>query len=234
MRCAIMQPTYLPWSGYFNLIQSVDVFVFLDDVQFEASSWQVRNAIALGGARHVLSIPVQSAPLRTRINEIRISDRVDWRRRHLATLKSAYQKSAHGPEVLGLLAPLIADDSIQLLSNLTCEFVIRACTAGGLQPRLLRASELGCGGTRSEHVLEICRALGCDEYLSPVGAADYLARDAFAENGSVRLIFQEFEPKPYRQRGVTDFLSHLSIVDVAANLGWEGAMRYAFGHDART
>ena len=59
MRCAIMQPTYLPWAGYFNLISQVDRFVFLDDVQFEKQSWQTRNRILLQGEECLISVPVR-------------------------------------------------------------------------------------------------------------------------------------------------------------------------------
>lgn len=56
MKCGIMQPTYLPWSGYFNLISSVDIFVFLDDIQFNRRSWQTCNRVLLRGEEYMLSV----------------------------------------------------------------------------------------------------------------------------------------------------------------------------------
>lgn len=222
-----MQPTYLPWAGYFNLIRQVDVFVFLDDVQFEHQSWQTRNAILLGGRRHLLVAPVERAPLATLVRDIRLAKGQVWRRKHLGTLEAAYARAPHGREMLDTVAPVIADASIEWLSDLNQRLIGAMCQAGGLAPRFLRSSALDCAGTRSERLLRICATLGCDRYLSPVGSAGYLAEDRFEDNPSVALEFQAFQPGPYPQRGTADFVSHLSMVDVAANLGWRGAMEYA-------
>jgi len=85
------------------------------------------------------------------------------------------------------------------------------------------------GGKRSDHLLQLCRCLSCNEYLSPVGSADYLAEDGVFEQSEVHLTFQKFSPIPYPQKGVAEFYSHLSIVDVVANLGWTGAAEYVRG-----
>ena len=82
MKCAIMQPMYLPWAGYFNLIAAVDTFVFLDDVQLERQSWQTRNRILLGGKEVLLSVPTQRVPLDTPIELIALADATRWRHRH--------------------------------------------------------------------------------------------------------------------------------------------------------
>lgn len=88
-----MQPTYLPWAGYFHLIGTVDKFVFLDDVQFERRSWQSRNRILLEGREHYLTVPVRKASRSELIKNIAIDNDQEWRKRHLQLLRQAYLKT---------------------------------------------------------------------------------------------------------------------------------------------
>ena len=75
-----MQPTYLPWEGYFNLISKADKFIFLDDVQFVKQSWQSRNYILSSNGKLLLSIPIKKHDLSTNINKIKINDNQNWRK----------------------------------------------------------------------------------------------------------------------------------------------------------
>lgn len=225
-----MQPTYLPWSGYFNLMALVDVFVFLDDVQFERQSWQTRNRILLQGREHLLVVPASRLPLGTRIDEARIAGDPRWRTDHWKTLVAAYAKAPHGEDALEVLRPFYEGPAPELLSDFNQALAGALADAIGLRTRTLRASALACGGRRSEHVAAICAELGCDEYLSPQGARDYLEQDGFARNAGVRLLFQRFDPAPYPQRGAHGFVPRLSMVDALAHLGAEATLQYVKGN----
>jgi len=219
MRCAIMQPMYLPWAGYFNLIAVVDTFVFLDDVQLERQSWQTRNRILLAGKEVLLSVPTQRVSLDTTIERIALADATRWRHRHVTTLQQAYGKTPYGAVVLDRLVSVIGDTSITKLADLNLTLTRIFVELLDLPTRLLRASELGCGGKRTEHVIALCRHVGASVYLSPQGARDYLLADDFVGRSGIELEFQQFTPAPYVQCRSADFVSHLSIVDVIANLG---------------
>lgn len=229
-RCAVMQPTYLPWSGYFNLMAQVDVFVLLDDVQFQRRSWHTRNRILLQGREHLLTVPVAAAHQRDRLDQVQTVDE-PWRARHWATLVSAYGKAPHGRELLDLLQPLYqpAQPGSRALADWNAALIGVLAQALGIATPRVRASELGCGGQRSDHLLAICLALGCDHYLSPRGSREYLEEDAFEANERVALAFQQFEPRPYAQQRAEAFVSHLSVVDVIAQQGLSFAARYVRG-----
>jgi hypothetical protein len=218
MRCAIMQPTVLPWSGYFNLVSEVDVFVLLDDVQFQRCTWHQRNRVLLQGKEHVLTVPVRNAPLGTRIADILLVPGLQWRQKHWRTLTSAYGKAAHGSEMLAMIEAAF-NSPVERLAVWSRDLIACLAQALGLGARFVQASELNCPGTRSEHVLRICKAVGCDEYISPVGSKEYLAEDGFEANGEVRLRFQSFVPAPYAQPRTNVFVSHLSVIDVIAHHG---------------
>lgn len=226
MKCAIMQPTYLPWSGYFNLISNVDFFIFLDDVQFEKRSWQTRNRILLQGQEYLISVPVCKARRDTPVHEILISKKTDWRRKHWLTLQASYGRAPYGEEVLTLLEPFFNEETPELLSDFNQAIILRIAQALSLRAKFIRASELNCGGVRSRHLTEILRKLECDEYLSPKGSAEYLEEDRFVELSGISLTFQEFQPAPYGQYRTNTFISNLSIIDVIANIGLEATKDY--------
>lgn len=225
MRCAIMQPTYLPWAGYFGLMDQVDAFVFLDDVQFSVRSWQSRNRILLEGLVHWLTVPVKKQGREQKISQISIDESQAWRQKHSKLLQHAYGQSPYKQE-LDQFIRIITEPTLTGLADLNIRLLRMVAEQLSIRPVFHKASDLKLGGTRSSHLLNICQTLGCDEYLSSVGSKEYLVEDGVFEAATVTLLFQKFTVDPYPQNRVADFFSHLSIVDVVANLGWTGAMAY--------
>lgn len=229
--CSIMQPTYLPWSGYFGLINAVDKFVLLDDVQFERRSWQSRNRILMNGVINTLTVPIRKVARSTIISEIEIADHEEWQASHWKTLQTAYANAPYGASLLSLLEPVYIEKSYILLADLNRRLIEVLCSGLNIKTPIISASSLCCDGARSSHLFAICNEIGCDRYISPRGSADYLAIDEFASMGELSLGFQEFIPRPYSQFRVAEFVSHLSIVDVIANIGWVGALNYIQGEN---
>ena len=224
-----MQPTYLPWAGYFNLIVSVDRFVFLDNVQFERRSWQSRNRILLNGKEYLLKASVHHVKQETVLADIELSNQGDWRNHHMKTLHQAYSKAPFGKLMLEVVSPILANSTINRLADLNICLIEGFCSALELTAERFRASDLGCGGRRSEHLSYLCRKLSASHYLSPCGSRDYLEADRFEEMSGITLSYQTYESRPYPQRGVSTFVSHLSIVDVFANLGPQETRNYIKG-----
>jgi hypothetical protein len=221
-----MQPTYLPWAGYFNLMSHAEVFVLLDDVQFCRSSWQCRNRILLQGSEHLLTVSLTGVSLGTPICEVRLMPGI-WAAKHWATLNAAYGKTAHGPQLLELLKPIYAEATQYThLVDWNQRLIETLARALLIETPLVRASNLSCRGQRSSHLLALCDRLGVTEYISPRGSSDYLMEDNFAGNGRIALRYQTFTPAPYAQRKALAFVSHLSVVDVIAQQGLDFARRY--------
>ncbi|MBI2896218.1 MAG: WbqC family protein [Deltaproteobacteria bacterium] len=226
MRCVVMQPTYLPWAGYFHLVASADVFVFLDDVQFEKSSWQSRNRILVKGEPHWITVPIKRLGLRQTIREVEINDREKWRKKHVMMLSQTYARHPCCRQMLDAVEPAIGDGETTLLAELTMALIRRVSEGLGLGARFLRASETGVQGRRTERLVRLCEHLGCDEYLSPAGSREYLEGDGDFARSTIRLTFQDYVPATYEQPGAAGFVSHLSIVDVLSSLGWSGTAEY--------
>jgi hypothetical protein len=220
-----MQPTFLPWAGYFNLMAQADDFVFLDDVQLEKQSWQTRNRWLTGGQVHWITVPVRHTHLAQTIKATEVLDASHWRDKLLRGFNQHYGRHRHAADARDIIETLCSQ-SAQHLGDLHEAVIRMMATRLGLSPRLHRASALPATGQRSQRLVELCQALGAGSYLSPQGSADYLAEDGFATRSPASLRFQDYHPQPYHQTGVASFVSHLSIVDVVANLGWSGARHY--------
>lgn len=226
---AIMQPTFMPWSGYFNLIASADNFVFLDDVQFLKRSWQSRNRFLNNGKEHMLSLPTRKASQNTVIRDILLVDFLQCKKNHINFFTHSYKKAPFSVELIDLVNEIYGSKQ----SNLS-EFNIFSIKTIAQRLELkntkyLIASKLACDGKRSEHLDAICQKTGAKNYLSPAGSKEYLLEDDFENISGIRLKFQDFSPAIYEQTDNPAFISHLSILDVIAHLGFSDAARYCKG-----
>jgi hypothetical protein len=220
-----MQPTYLPWSGYWNLMVTADTFVFLDDAQFQRTSWHCRNRIVVAGRAAFLTVPVCRTGLETRLCDARIDYSRDWRKSHEGQVRQAYARTRSGPLVLDLLRSAWMARPERLI-DLNLRIIRDLAQLLGIQTPLWQSSQLGISGERSERLLKICRHFQAGDYLSPAGSAEYLEEDGFESDGETALHFQSFAPGAYSQPNVSEFIPYMSIVDVIANLGVDAAAAY--------
>lgn len=218
IRCAIMQPTYLPWMGYFALIGSVDVFIFLDDVEFSHQSWQQRNAIKTKSGMKWLTVPVLHTNRNYQlINEVEINNTQSWRRQHFNTILQSYAKATHK----GLYRSWL-EELYQTQESSLCELNIRIIQdmVGflGLKTILKCSSPIRKTDDRIGRLIAYCKAVGADEYLSPPGSFDYIDANNQFEPNNIQLRYLHYEHPTYRQLFGT-FTSHLSAIDVLMNEG---------------
>jgi hypothetical protein len=224
---AIMQPTYLPWIGYFDLIDLSDRFVFLDDAQVLKRSWGVRNRILAQNGETFLTVPLSghkhgagSAFADTLI------DGEQWAPTHLATIRHAYAKAPHFAEVFADLETLIRQDH-STIGALNEEFISVTAHRIGITTPFLKSSQLdGLEGRKDDRLLSICCAIGAATYVAAPGSAAYIEQNqeggAFAGSG-VRILYHNFAHPVYPQRQV-GFTSHMSIVDLLMNCGYASAL----------
>lgn len=225
MKCAIMQPTYLPWAGCFNLMASADVFVFYDDAQFSKGSWHNRNRVLCGGEVHWITVPVRHSSGQ-RIRDVEIDDRATWQRKHINKLRACYGRSAYYADLDSVLHLIKGFEGMQLC-ELTISLIESIAQCLQISTRCTRSSELEVSGGRTTRLVNLCRVLGCEEYLSPAGGREYIEQDGDFAGSDINVSFQNYQPGRYPQRGSgSDFVSHLSIVDVLASIGAERAREY--------
>lgn len=218
--CAIMQPTYLPWIGYFALMDMADVFVFLDDVQLSKQSWQTRNRIkGESGKELMLSVPVRHAGAQP-IRDVEI-DGAHWVAKHLKSFTQNYRKAPHFVEALALYEPVLQGGSAKLC-DLNIALISAIADRLGIAGKRVRSSEIAeKSADRRDRLVDICRQFGADTYLSPAGAAGYLSEDdgeaQFARHG-MTLLYQCYEHPTYPQVNGA-FLPYMCVLDLIANVG---------------
>jgi len=166
-----MQPTYLPWRGYFDLIQDADTFVLLDNVQFSPQSWQQRNRIRQPDGRlHWLTVPVKKPHLQP-LNQIEIDHGRDWQRKHWASIQLSYHKQPGWQRLHRLLEPVYTSHAWQHLADLNAELIHLLAREQGITTPIRRASRLPLFHTDQRgRLVEICRHFNADAYLTTRGA----------------------------------------------------------------
>ena len=217
-----MQPTYLPWEGYFNLISKADKFIFLDDVQFVKQSWQSRNYILSSNGKLLLSVPIKKHDLSTSINKIKINDNQNWRKKHIQSITQNYSRNKYFYQ-LNEIIQIISNSKNKNLLDLNIKIINAICNilAIDFEPRL--SSEFSRAKNRSEKLINICRELDCGVYISPIGSKEYIKSDKVFSKTKIKLIFNNYKPRPYTQINSKSFISHLSIIDLISNKGVEFA-----------
>jgi hypothetical protein len=182
----VLQPSYIPWRGVFDLIHRADVFVFYDDVQYDKHGWRNRNRVKTAQGTQWLTIPVNAKGNVTGkllVKDVTIDVRQPWTKKHLGTLRQSYAKAPFFAEYFPRVEALYANAGASL-----CELDIAMTRAlagmlGIEKTRFVRSSELGIAGDRTERLVSILKALGCDHYISGPSAKAYIEPERFAEAG---------------------------------------------------
>ena len=217
MIVAIHQPQFLPWLGYFHKMMTVDAFCLLDDVQFKKNEWQNRNRIKTAQGWQWLTLPVKYR-FPEKINDVSINDAVNWQRKHLESLKHNYRKAPFYNDYIGIL-----ENAYQTvwenISDLNCHLIEKLRQALGIQNRpIARSSQLGgLSEDPTQRLVDICRAMGGDTYLSGADGPKYMDMEKFKTNG-IKVIVQDFQHPIYPQC-FDGFQSHMAIIDLLFNCG---------------
>ncbi len=201
MKCVILQPSYIPWRGYFDQIDRADVFVFYDDVKYDKNGWRNRNRIKTPTGSRWITIPVLTGGLETNqtpINQIRIDWSKDWNRVHWNTLTTCYARAPYFDHYAPLLQPFYQQRP-PLLADFVIDTTIALARELGITTRFLRSSELeGISGHKTERLIQVLTGLGAGEYLSGPSAQDYLEEERFEQAG-IRLEYMQYDYPEYEQ-----------------------------------
>lgn len=213
MKVGIMQPYFLPYIGYWQLLNAVDVYVVYDDVNFIKNGWINRNRILVQGHTQYMNVRMSGSSSFKRINEVRVDASDVWRKKLLRTVEMAYRKAPCFREVFPLFERIVCQRETNLAQFLFAS--IQEVTAFlQINTRLLLSSEVPQDRTLhgEARVLDICQSLGASEYVNAIGGQALYRSSHFAVRG-IALHFLQSEASPYPQFGVA-FIDHLSLLDV--------------------
>lgn len=212
MKLAIMQPYFLPYLGYWQLIAAADAFVIYDNIKYTKKGWINRNRLLRDGEAVTFSLPVAAGSDSLDVVERELAPSLD-RRKLLSQFQGAYAKAPHYAQTLPLLREIIEHPE-QNLYRYVRHSVDRICGHLGIGTRIVVSSEVPIDHSlrAQDKVIAICQALGATDYINPIGGTELYEAAAFAEHG-LRLSFLRATPFEYAQFG-KPFVPWLSIIDL--------------------
>ncbi len=224
-----MQPTYLPWLGYFDLIANSRDFIFLDNVKFNKSSYHHQNKILGANGIIPLSVPTCTPKGRmdTFISEVEIDYSKKWQKKHLASISQSYSKALYYQEVYPHIESIISSD-ITNLSRLNIELIKLFSSMLLLDTTFHVASHMkNPTEDKVQRLINFCKMQQCDSYYSPAGSLDYLdsaENKALFKSAGITIYFQQFEVLSYSQKN-QEFEPYMSIIDALMRCGIKGTRR---------
>ena len=216
MKCVILQPSYIPWRGYFDLIHKADTFVFYDDVQYDDRGWRNRNRVKSPFGTQWITVPVFSKGAQVRqipICQISVNWDRDWASTHLKTLRQSYGKAPFFKQYEPMLSEWYAARP-ELLADFTIETTIRLARELGIHhTRFMRSSSMGVGGDKTDRLLNVLKAIGATHYISGPSAKAYLEEDKLAAEGiSVEWMVYDYPAYPQLHPPYDPYVSTLDLL----------------------
>ncbi|KPA15010.1 WbqC-like protein family [Candidatus Magnetomorum sp. HK-1] len=217
MIAVIMQPTYLPWIGYFDMIDKADYFVILDNVQFEKQSWQQRNRIkTANGQWKWLSVPIiQNFP--QNIDRTCINNTQNWRKKHWKTIQQYYCKSKYWDKYCNNLQEIYLHEW-EYLVDLNLLIIFYLIEKLGISVKVFRSSSLPITGNQVNYLINVCNYLQANTYLSAQRASSYIEKNNIFQEEGITLIYHEYQ-HPFYNQLFGNFIPYMSTIDLLLNEG---------------
>ena len=210
MTVGIMQPYFLPYIGYFQLINAVDQYVIYDDVQFIKGGWINRNHILLNGEQHLINLILSGASSNKKINEIEVQPK---QTKLIKVIESAYKKAPHFNVVFPLVLKIMEFENRALGAFLGNSLAV-LCKYMSIDTALIFSSMLQKDNAlkSQDRVLHIAELLGANSYLNAIGGQDLYDKEDFKnQNINLQFLKSQFTVYPQFRK---EFVPHLSILDV--------------------
>lgn len=216
MLCGIHQLHYLPWLRYFEKIARADVFIVLDNIQYNKNGWQNRNKIKSAAGALLLTVPVH-APLGCTLDEVTIDNTQPWRKKHWAAIKQNYRRAPYYRQH-EIFISSVYEREWHTLNELNRHMLDHYVNALNIQSRIVYSSELNVPGIATERLINLMRAVGADAYYSGAYALDQYLDAAQLEAAGIALQLQEWRAPVYPQFH-EPFASDLSVIDLLMHCG---------------
>jgi len=212
MKAAIMQPYFLPYIGYFQLMAEVDVLVVYDNIKYTKKGWINRNRISLNGTDVMFSLPLKNDSDALAVRDRQLA--ADFNRTKLLNqFKGAYARAPYFAQTFPLIERIVRCEERDLFRYIH-HSIVRVCEYLGLTTAIRVSSDIAIDHTLKgqDKVIALCEALGANRYVNPVGGTTLYSKEAFKARG-IDLKFIRSRPLEYRQFDHA-FVPWLSIVDV--------------------
>ncbi|HJP18091.1 MAG TPA: WbqC family protein [Nitrospinota bacterium] len=226
MKIGGLQPSYLPWLGYFEQIHKTDLFILCDELQYEKYSWRNRNRIRTKHSLVRLIVPVVSSHTpEKQIKDIKVDYSTNWRKKHWLSLFYNYNNSPFFKNYMVFFKDVLKK-KWEHLSDLNIEIIRELCRYLNIKTEIVVSSQLKLedkfrknfkSGDATDRIIFYCNEFGANTFYEGKAGKNYVNEEKFAEE-SIKLEYQNYQHPVYPQTG-DDFISHLSAVDLLFNCG---------------
>lgn len=216
-KIAICQSNYIPWKGYFDLINSADIFVIYDTEQYTKRDWRNRNLIQTPNGPKWLTIPVQNQTFHQKIEDTIPVDS-SWQTKHWKSIVLNYGKARYFSDYKGVFEHIYQQDNLTSLSKINYEFILAICNLLKIRTTLMWSSQFDLPEGRNQKILYICKTLNALTYISGPKAKNYLDENLFNQNG-MTVNWMNYSRYPEYAQRFLPFEQGVSILDMIFNLG---------------
>ena len=217
-KIAILQSNYIPWKGYFDLINMVDEFILYDDMQYTKRDWRNRNKIKTPQGLKWLSIPVEvKGKYFQKINETKVSEK-DWAKKHWQQLQQNYSKSKYFKDYKNIFEELYLNCDEKYLSQINYKFITTINEILGIKTKLRWSSEFELIEGQTEKLLGICKQCQANSYLSGPAAKDYFDKE-LAKKENIQVEWMNYSGYQEYNQLFPPFEHGVSILDLIFNEG---------------
>lgn len=226
MNAVILQPSYIPWRGYFDQIRKADLFIFYNDVQYDKHGWRNRNQIKTSQGKQWITIPVHSKGVTAGVPicDVKIDWSKPWNQNHLKALTFAYKKAPHFEACSDWLNSVFERHD-EFLADFTIWLTIDIARRMGIsQTRFMNSSDIpNITGQKTDRLIQILQHVGATHYISGASAKDYMEPTKFQEAG-ITFEYMQYNYPEYPQL-YPPYDPYITILDLIFMTGWD-ALKY--------
>jgi len=217
-KVAVVQSNYIPWRGYFDLINSVDEFILYDDLQYTRRDWRNRNAIKSQNGLNWLTIPVEvKGRYFQKIKDTVVADD-KWAGNHWRSIIHNYSTASYFSEYKELFQELYLGAQDKLLSQINYRFIMAICGMLGISTTICWSMDYNLAGDKTERLVNLCKQAGARNYVSGPAARAYLHEDAFRREG-ISVAYMDYSGYREYAQLYPPFQSQVSVIDLVFNEG---------------
>ena len=216
MKVGIIQSNYIPWRGYFDFIDDVDLFIFHDDLQYTKGDWRNRNRVKTPAGLQWLTVPVRYTHREQLIDQVELDDSQPWRRKHLNLLEANYRSARYFHEYFRSFEEVLSP-AYGNISQLNIALIRWVMSRLDIKTPTLISRELNAVGSKTVRLIDALKKVNGTIYLSGPAAAEYLDLQSFSDHG-IRLEYKSYDYPDYTQLW-GDFVPAVSVLDLLFNAG---------------
>jgi hypothetical protein len=228
MKVAVLQSNYLPWKGYFDIINSVDVFVYYDEVQYTKNDWRNRNKLYGKNGEFWLTIPIHKDAVKQKISEVKIENPA-WQEQHFKSIYLTYKRSPFFYQIEPLIHEVYIEKKWELLIDIDRYLIEQIAKMVGIQTKFIDSKSYDLQGDRVERLVNLLKQVGATTYLSGPSARNYLAdKEYIFTANDIDLVYKSYVGYKEYSQLCSPFLHGVSVIDVLANVNLAEVKQYLF------